>query len=290
MSDQADKLRQLVVEAAPRIRVGAVLPPIVVVTGGKGGVGATTVSINLSAALAELGRRPLLVDAAPHADAAQLLGIEIERGRGIEDVLSGACRTADAITIGPAGISLLAGQWAAEAAPERSPKSFERFIGQLRALDTHADVLVVDSGSGVTNWTRRWWQEAALALLVTTPDDVAVMDAYATVKRGLAADDAVDLRVLVNACRDAATAVDVQHRIAAACRRFLGRTIGQAPMLPRHVDGGAAETDAPLAWNTVGSRFTRNVHQLGRFVVDVLAQKKNLATRRTTCSRELVAC
>ena len=79
MSDQADKLRQLVIDTAPA-RGDRMLPPTIVVTGGKGGVGATTVAINLAAALAEHGRRTVLVDAAPNADVAQLLGIDVERG------------------------------------------------------------------------------------------------------------------------------------------------------------------------------------------------------------------
>ena len=90
------------------------LPPTIVVTGGKGGVGTTTVAINLAAALAQNGRRTVLVDTAPHADAAQLLGVDVERGSCLDDVLAGSLTAADALSAGPAGISLLAGQWAAE--------------------------------------------------------------------------------------------------------------------------------------------------------------------------------
>lgn len=79
MSDQADKLRQLVVDALPRVDGGGTLPPTIVVTGGKSGVGATTVAANLAAELVHGGRRTVLVDAAPHADSAQMLGVEIQR-------------------------------------------------------------------------------------------------------------------------------------------------------------------------------------------------------------------
>ena len=279
MPDQADKLRKLVIDAAPSVRADAALPPTIVVTGGKGGVGATTVAINLAAALARHGRRTVLVDAAPHADAAQLLGVDVARGECLDDVLSGAISAADALRAGPAGISLLAGQWAAERSPDRSHKSLDRLIDQLQSLDVHADALVIDSGSGMTNWTRRLWQEAALVLLVTTPDDVSVMDTYATIKRGISSShetdgEDADLRVLVNACHDTATAVDVQSRLSAACRRFLGRTIGRAPLLPRHVGDLHAGNAPPLAWETLDSPFARSVQQLGRFADDVLSQKR----------------
>ena len=48
------------------------------------------------------------------------------------------------------------------------------------------DVIVVDAGSGLTPWTRRFWLRAQLVLLVTTTDDAAVMDAYAAIKLSVA--------------------------------------------------------------------------------------------------------
>jgi flagellar biosynthesis protein FlhG len=274
MTDQADKLRQLVIDSAPSVRADAALPPTIVVTGGKGGVGTTTVAVNLAAALAQSGRRTVLVDAAPHADAAHVLGVEIERGLSLDHVVTGAVSAFDALHAGPAGISLLSGQWAPEQSPDRSPRSVERLLEQLPALELHADVLVIDSGCGATSWTRRFWEEAVLVLLVTTPDDMAVMDAYATIKRCIDSNCEVDLRVLVNACHDTSTAVDVQSRLAAACRRFLNRSIGRAPLLPRHIGELGAGNAPPLAWDEPSSPFARNVHQLGRFAGDVLAHRK----------------
>jgi MinD-like ATPase involved in chromosome partitioning or flagellar assembly len=111
-------------------------------------------------------------------------------------------------------------------------------------------------------------------LLVTTPDDVAVMDAYATIKRGSWEEANLDLRVLVNACHDTATAVDVQSRLAAACRRFLGLSIGRAPLVSRHFAELDAISAPPLAWETSAAPFAGNIKQLGRFAADVLAQRR----------------
>jgi flagellar biosynthesis protein FlhG len=279
MPDQAEQLRRLVMNSAPRGDGEIALPPTIVVTGGKGGVGSTTVAINLAAALAQNGRRTVFVDAAPNADAAKLLGIDVERGNSLDDVLSGALSATDALCEGPAGISLLAGQWASERAPDRSALSLERLLEQMQSLAEVADTLVIDSGNGVTNWTRRLWEQASLVLVVTTPDDVAVMDAYATIKRGwpeINDEMGVDLRVLVNACQDTATAADVQSRLSASCRRFLGRSIGRAPLVSRHIGEFLAGTAPPLAWETPASAFARNIHQLGRFAGDVLAHRKRV--------------
>jgi flagellar biosynthesis protein FlhG len=261
-----------VLDTAPCIDTEAALPPTIVVAGGKGGVGTTTVAINLAAAIAQGGRRTILVDAAPNADAAPILGLEIDRGESLADVLSGTCSAADALRCGPAGMLLLAGEWAAERTNARSNRHLERLGDHLPSLHAHSDVIVVDVGSGVQRWSQRLWSLSALVLLVTRPDDVAVVDAYATIKHSLPDED-VDLRILVNECSDTASATDVQSRLAAACRRFLGRTVGRAPLLPRHAVPVEVGASAPLAWEAPGTTFARNVHQLGRFAVDVLARQ-----------------
>lgn len=286
MPDQAERLRRLVIDAAPSVRDVGELPPTIVVTGGKGGVGASTVAINLSGALVQQGRRTVLVDAAPNADIAQLLGVDVERGRTLEDLLLGGVSATEIMHEGPAGISLLAGHWAAEHAPDRSPKSLDRLLEHLPSLDGLADAVIIDSGCGISNWTRRLWQLAEMVLVVTTPDDVAVMDTYATIKRGLPAQENIDLRVLVNACQDTATAADVQSRLAASCRRFLGRVIGRAPLVSRHLGELGAGNAPPLAWQAPATPFARNVNQLGRFAADVLAHHK----RAGRPAREFSTC
>src|SRR5262245_32358661 len=144
MPDQAEKLRSMVAgaKAAPRAGHGVTLPPTIVVTGGKGGVGATTVAINLAAALVQNARRTVLVDAAPHADVAEVLGVDVERRGTLEDLLSGARSATDILCEGPAGIVLVGGRWATERSPDRSPQSCDRLVEALASLETNFDAMV----------------------------------------------------------------------------------------------------------------------------------------------------
>jgi flagellar biosynthesis protein FlhG len=287
MPDQAEKLREMVGGAADFAVADTALPPMIVVSGGKGGVGTTTVALNLAAALSHGGHRTVLVDAAPHADAGHLAGIDDSDGPCLADVVAGACDTAQALRCGPAGALLLSGRWAADIAPNRSMQACDRLLRQLAALDTSVDALVIDGGSGATNWTRLFWQRATLVLVVTTPDDVAIMDAYATLKRGLADDVTADVRVLMNQCDSTTAAADAQRRIAMACQRFLGRTIGRAPRLPREADDSHRQLRVPRAWDMLSSPFGRSVRQLGRFVADVLAQQRRESqTPSIECAHE----
>src|SRR5580698_267253 len=77
MSDQANELRQLVLRAALHSPSAEQPPKLIVVTSGKGGVGTTTIAVNLAIALARDGRRTVLVDAdLEQADAGRLCHLE----------------------------------------------------------------------------------------------------------------------------------------------------------------------------------------------------------------------
>src|SRR6476619_5510992 len=108
MPDQADQLRQLACDAPTPARGDWPRPPIVAVTGGKHGVGATTVTVNLGAALADAGLRVVIVDAAlAQANLAQAAGIHKMSADDLSDVLSGKRAAVAALQPGPAGALLL---------------------------------------------------------------------------------------------------------------------------------------------------------------------------------------
>lgn len=79
---------------------------VIAVTGGKGGVGKTNVSVNLSLALAELGRRVMLLDAdLGLANVDVLLGLTPKRT--LADVIEGRCELRDVMLQGPGGVRIV---------------------------------------------------------------------------------------------------------------------------------------------------------------------------------------
>ena len=96
------------------------------------------------------------------------------------------------------------------------------------------DLVVVDAGSGLTAWTRRFWLRAQCVVLVTTADDASVMDAYAAMKASSADGIRPVVRLLVNREINGAAAEDAQRRVQNACRKFLSLSIEALPALPLH--------------------------------------------------------
>jgi len=237
MHDQANHLRALVSAGRRLGPVSNSAPRLIALAGGKGGVGVTTLAIRLAQALARDGRRTLLVDAdTQRPDVATVC--QLQDGYSVADVLYGRRTMHEAIRLGPGGIQILPGvsplgQTAPRAgATPWTPAAQERFIADLRSLGPHADVALLDVGSACDAVAHRFWQAADEVLLVTTPDPVAVLDAYAAVKTFWAGAGKTPVASLVNQSNDEAEAAEVHERLRQACRRFLGADLAQAGTAP----------------------------------------------------------
>jgi flagellar biosynthesis protein FlhG len=248
MVDQAAELRNLVSQAA-RDSHGSYgpRPRLVVFSGGKGGVGVTTLAINVAICLVDQGLRVVLVDAdLRRADVATLCHLP-ERGH-VGDILSARRDIHEVLERGPGGILVVPGVWAPDHEIPFSHHAQHRLVRQIHSLGRHADVVLIDVGSASLEAVHHFWFGADDVALVTTPDSVSVMDCYATVKAALAGGATPDaLRLIVNQVDDAAEAQDVHRRIDQSARRFLQRQIsllGSVVMDPQVVR--AAGLTAPL--------------------------------------------
>jgi flagellar biosynthesis protein FlhG len=205
---------------------------MLVISGGRRGVGTTTLCVELAVALAEDARRIVLIDAdLQHAGVA--IKTQIAVASGIGEVLLGRKTVHEALQRGPAGMHLLAGLNPAEAQGNVTERNMDRLLRQFQTLGPHADWLVVDAGNSASELVSRLWGAADRLLLVTSPDAAAVMDTYALIKTLLSRQTVhCQLSLIVNQAQDESTAVDVHRRIDQSCRRFLGLSIAYAGAIP----------------------------------------------------------
>ncbi len=146
---------------------------VVGIVSGKGGVGKTTITINLAAALVQFDRRVVIVDGnITTSNIGVQLGI-IDYPQNIHKVLSGAVRITDAVFIHPTKIHVISGSLSIADARNASVSSIKR---HLTELSKHYDFVLVDTAPGLEERPMKIIESCGNVLIVTTPDLTSVTD------------------------------------------------------------------------------------------------------------------
>jgi len=245
MPDQAYDLRQMAIRRERSESPRRERPALVAVVGGKGGVGTTTVALNLAAVPAKAGRRTLFLDADPHGgDAAILCGIE-ER-HTIADVLSGRQTWDEATQAGSHGLRLVAGQQGWLDSDGSPAVAAGRLLERLSTENLGADLVVIDAGHALGAVARHVCREADAAVMVTTSDAAAVVDTFAAIK---AMPQFAHWYVVVNRAPAAGVAKMVHARLARTCRRMLGIELPSAGLMASTCPAKANRAGEPIQLN-----------------------------------------
>lgn len=244
MRDQAERLRQLA--ESYKLEAGGVKPRlarrarVLAVTSGKGGVGKTNVSVNLSYALIALGYEVMVLDAdLGLANVDVLLGTVPQMHLG--HALSGQADILDVIYEGPGHLKLIAGGSGVGELADLPENDLARFIQSMRKLENQTDFLIVDTGAGLGRSVRNFLLAADVVLVVTTPEPTAMTDAYALIKSVVQKNPAADIKLVVNQVESREEAEEAASRLSAAMLRFLGASLeflGSIPVdreVPRSV-------------------------------------------------------
>jgi flagellar biosynthesis protein FlhG len=207
-------------------------PTTLVVSGGRPGLGTTTLAIQVASALAQEALRVVLIDA-DLSSAAIGTRCNVPTALGIGDVLTGRKNIHEVLQRGPSGMQVLAGALVPQLREGITTRSVQRLLKQMRSLARHADWLVVDAGHQPSEMAAQLWSAADQVLMVTSPDSAAVMDTYALIKTIATRHATAPAPYLVvNRAHDATAANDVHRRIDQSCRKFLGLAVEFAAWLP----------------------------------------------------------
>jgi len=204
---------------------------VIAVTGGKGGVGKTNVSVNLALALAELGRRVVLMD----ADLG-LANVDVQLGlrpnATIADVLAGNCSLRDVLVTGPGGIRIVP---AASGAAEMVNLGAREHAGLIQAfsdIGDELDVLLIDTAAGIGDSVVSFVRAAQEVVVVVCDEPTSITDAYALIKL-LSRDHGVTrFRVLANMVHSPQEGRNVFNKLLQVSDRFLDVALQYVGALP----------------------------------------------------------
>lgn len=176
--DQAERLRNIIkANTAPQRPLARVMA----VTSGKGGVGKSNTAINLAIWMKKMGQRVIILD----ADFG-LANIEIMFGtvpkNNLCDLIYHGKNIKDIITWGPGEIGFISGGSGIAGLSNLSRDYLIYIIQNLAQLDEIADVIIVDTGAGISDAVLEFLVASGEILLVTTPEPTSITDSYSLLK------------------------------------------------------------------------------------------------------------
>ncbi len=176
--DQAEKLRNVV---KLKNQVNKPNARVITITSGKGGVGKSNVAVNLAVQMQNMGKRVLVFD----ADFG-LANVEVMFGaipkHNLSDVIYHGKGIQEIISEGPLGIGFISGGTGVAGLNELTQSQIMYLTKSLAELDEIADVIIIDTGAGISNHVLEFVMASQEVLLVTTPEPSSLTDSYSLLK------------------------------------------------------------------------------------------------------------
>ncbi len=224
--DQADSLRRIV--SAKPVKV-------IAVSSGKGGVGKTNVSVNLSVSLAKMGREVMLMDAdLGLANVDVLLGLN--PSYDLSHVISGERTLEEVVVTGPANLKIIPASSGISKMANLQAIEQAGLIQAFSELGYALDVLVVDTGAGISDNVVNFCSAAQEVIVVVCDEPASITDAYAFIKV-MSREHGIDhFQILANMAHTSSEGREMFHKLSTASDRFLDVMLtfmGSIPYDPR---------------------------------------------------------
>lgn len=204
---------------------------VIAVTGGKGGVGKTNVSINLGIGLKRRGQRVLLLDAdLGLANIDVLLGLRPKHN--LEDVFAGDCNLNDVMLDGPEGLKIIPASSGTQSMVQLSQQQHAGLIAAFSELVDDIDVLIVDTAAGISDAVISFVRASQEVLVVVCDEPSSITDAYALIKLLNRQYGMQSFRVLANQTRTNKEGRALYKRLVETTDRFLDVMLHYAGEIP----------------------------------------------------------
>lgn len=175
--DQAQNLRNIIKKENTLMPMSRVIT----VTSGKGGVGKSNLAVNIAIAMGRAGKRVIILDADfGLANIEVMLGIRPKYN--LADLMFKGKQITDIITEGPENVSFISGGSGIQELTNLTKEQVINFSSKLEELDRRADVIIVDTGAGISGNVMEFVMSSAEVILVATPEPTSMTDAYALLK------------------------------------------------------------------------------------------------------------
>ena len=231
--DQAEHLRSIIkAKQSPTQRP---LARVITVTSGKGGVGKSNTSINLAIQFRKMGQRVIILD----ADFG-LANIEIMFGtvpkHNLHDLIHQGKNIKDIITWGAGNVGFISGGSGIVGMSNLSRDQLNYIIQNLAQLDAIADVIIIDTGAGISDAVLEFLVASGEIILVTTPEPTSITDSYSLLKalnqHPRFSKETSQIKVLANRVNKISEGTALFDKLAMVSERYLKLPISYLGAVP----------------------------------------------------------
>ena len=271
--DQANNLRNLMNNAGltpTGTTLSNVSARVITVTSGKGGVGKSNFSANLAIQFAKMGKRVVIVD----ADFG-LANIEVIFGIlprfNLANVLRGEKGIHEVLTEGPCGIKFISGGSGLKELANVSDRQLVYFLDQFAYLDKIADIIIIDTGAGISKTVVSFIKASDETIFVTTPEPTSITDAYALIKTVCEANDtAPNFKIVINRVDDDEEGNEVFEKLSKVAYKFLRIKIENLGAIPYDRDlVRAVKSQRPAIISYPESMFSHSIENIGYKLMNI---------------------
>jgi len=265
MVDQAQNLRELVGKQH-EIRV-------VSIASGKGGVGKSSVSVNLAVALSRLGLRVLIVDADfGLANVDVMLGVATRYD--VSHFLRGERALHEIIQLGHEGVHFISGGSGVNDLINIGETQLSELLSGIAHLDVPTDFIIVDTGAGINDNVIQLVLASSETIIVTTPEPTAILDAYALVKTIVKRDSSHPIDVLINKCENKREAHRVQEGFIEVVGRHLGKNLNPLGLIMYNSDVPMSiKRQVPITVSAPNCVTSKEIDLIARTILDLPGEK-----------------
>lgn len=199
---------------------------IIAISSGKGGVGKSSVTLNLAVALAKMNQRVCIFDADTN-----LANINIMSGLTpqltLQDVIAGNKQLQDILLTGPQGVSIVPAASGLMELIDMDASKSRSLLDGLRSLEHQFDFILLDTAAGISESVLEFIQAASETIITITTEPTSLTDAFSLLKvlsqRGFNR----PFQVVVNRVENFEQAKQVMTRFASAVKKYLNLKIVQ---------------------------------------------------------------
>ncbi|MGQ3891318.1 MinD/ParA family protein [Legionella sp. CNM-4043-24] len=204
---------------------------VIAVSAGKGGVGKSNIAINLAVALAEMGKKVLLLDAdLSLANIDIMLGLSARYN--LSHVMQGVCRLADIMLTGPYDIKVIPAASGTDYMAQLSPVQHAGIIDAFNELTDEFDYMIIDTAAGISDTVLSFARSSQEIILVICDQPTSLTDSYALIKVMSQRFGRSHFHVLSNMVRSAQEGRDVFDRLYQVADQFLEVHLNYLGMVP----------------------------------------------------------